>query len=152
LNRQILRLAIPNVISNLSVPLLGAVDAALMGHLDDIHYLGAIAVAGIIFDFIYWGFGFLRMGTTGLTAQAFGKSDSRGIGLILARTLLIALVGGIALIVFQQLIAEISFALIDATPEVEKYARQYFHIRIYAAPATLALYALHGCLLLPRLL
>jgi len=79
LNRKILNLAIPNIISNLSVPLLGAVDTALVGHLEEAYYLGAIAVGSMIFNFIFWGFGFLRMGTTGLTAQAFGeeqKSDS----------------------------------------------------------------------------
>ena len=75
LNKKILRLAIPNIISNLSVPLLGVVDTAVLGHLDEIYYLGALAVGGIIFNFIYWGFGFLRMGTTGLTAQAYGTKD-----------------------------------------------------------------------------
>ncbi len=144
MNKQILRLAIPNIISNLSVPLLSSVDTALVGHLDEIYYLGALAVGGIIFNFIYWGFGFLRMGTTGLTAQAYGTQNDVGISLILVRTLILALVCGLGLIILQTVIAKISFSLIGATPEVEKYAREYFFIRIYAAPATLALYAFHG--------
>lgn len=144
MNKQILRLAIPNIISNLSVPLLSSVDTALLGHLEEIHYLGALAVGGIIFNFVYWGFGFLRMGTTGLTAQAYGNNNQQEISLTLVRTLLIAVAGGLVLILLQELIAKISFFLIAATPDVEKYARQYFYIRIYAAPATLALYAFHG--------
>ncbi len=75
MNKSILRLAIPNIISNLSVPLLGAVDTALVGHLDQVYYLGALAVGSVIFNFIFWGFGFLRMGTTGLTAQEYGRRD-----------------------------------------------------------------------------
>ncbi len=144
INRQILRLAIPNIISNLSVPLLSSADTAILGHLDQVYYLGALAIGGVIFNFIYWGFGFLRMGTTGLTAQAHGTGNDRDAHLILARTLLIALTGGILLIALQAFIAGTSFALINATPEVEKYALEYFYIRIYAAPATLLLYAFHG--------
>lgn len=144
MNKQILRLAIPNIISNLSVPLLSSVDTALLGHLDDIYYLGALAVGGIIFNFLYWGFGFLRMGTTGLTAQAYGNHDRHEVSLILVRTLGLAIFSGLALMASQSVIALISFNLIEATAEVEKYAREYFFIRIYAAPATLALYAFHG--------
>ncbi len=120
LNKQILRLAIPNIISNLSVPLLGVVDTAVLGHLDEIYYLGALAVGGIIFNFIYWGFGFLRMGTTGLTAQAYGTKDDAQVFLTLVRTLLIALAGALLLILSQNLIATVSFSLIKATPEVKQ--------------------------------
>ncbi len=144
MNKQILRLAIPNIISNLSVPLLGVVDTAILGHLEEIYYLGALAVGGVIFNFIYWGFGFLRMGTTGLTAQAYGTKDDTLVFLTLVRTLLIALGGGLLLILSQELIAVVSFSLIQGTEEVEQFAKEYFCIRIYAAPATLALYALHG--------
>lgn len=98
MNKQILRLAIPNILSNLSIPLLSSVDTALLGHLEEIVYLGALAVAGIIFNFVYWSFGFLRMGTTGLTAQAYGHQDDREILLILLRTLMIAFVSGMLLI------------------------------------------------------
>ncbi len=144
LNRQILRLAIPNILSNLSVPLLSSVDTALMGHLDNVAYLGAIAIGAVIFNFVYWGFGFLRMGTTGLTAQAYGDEDAPEVASILARTLLIAAGGGLLLILSQTLIANVSFALLQASPEVETYAHDYFDIRIFAAPATLSLYAFHG--------
>lgn len=144
MNKQILRLAIPNIISNLTVPLLSSVDTALVGHLDKIYYLGAIAVGGMIFNFIYWGFGFLRMGTTGLTAQAYGnKNDSESI-LILTRAFILALFASIILILAQDIITYFSFLLFDTTPEVEKYSRIYFNIRIYAAPATLGLYAFSG--------
>ncbi|MFQ5630485.1 MAG: MATE family efflux transporter [bacterium] len=144
MNKQILRLAIPNIISNLSVPLLGAVDTAILGHLEKTYFLGALAIGGVIFNFIYWGFGFLRMGTTGITAQAYGQKNQTELFLILVRTLGMALAGGCILILFQTIIAKISFGLIQATPDVEQYAREYFYIRIYAAPATLALYAIHG--------
>ena len=144
MNRKILRLAIPNIISNLTVPLLSSVDTALVGHLEKVSYLGAIAVGGMIFNFIYWGFGFLRMGTTGLTAQAYGKNDPAQSILILARAMLFAVVFGLLIIVFQAIIISLSFNLVVASKEVELYARQYFNIRIYAAPATLALYAFSG--------
>lgn len=144
INRQIFNLAIPNILSNLSVPVLSAVDTALVGHLPSAIYIGAVAVGGMIFNFVYWGFGFLRMGTTGLTAQAYGKNDSREVGILLQRALFVALAAGLLLILLQYVIASISFALIQATPEVEANARVYFFIRIYAAPATLSLYAIHG--------
>ena len=144
MNRRILRLAIPNIISNLSVPLLSSVDTALLGHLDEVYYLGALAIGGIIFNFIYWGFGFLRMGTTGLTAQAYGTRSDTDINLILTRTLLIALAGAVILMLCRSFIAKMGFYLIEATPEVEFHARRYYDIRIFAAPATLSLYVLHG--------
>ena len=144
MNIQILRLAIPNIISNLSVPLLSSADMAILGHFSEVYYLGGLALAGVIFNFIYLGFGFLRMGTTGLTAQAYGNNDKQETLLILARTLLIASTSGIILIVLQKVIGKIGFHILDATPEVKRYANEYFYIRIYAAPATLALYAFHG--------
>ncbi len=144
MNRQILRLAIPNIISNLTVPLLSSVDTALVGHLENVAYLGAIAVGGMIFNFIYWGFGFLRMGTTGLTAQAFGKDDEETSLLILARAIAVALGFSFMLIILQKPIALMSFALLDATDEVENFAHLYFSTRIFAAPATLGLYAFTG--------
>lgn len=144
MNKQILRLAVPNIISNLSVPLLSSVDTAVVGHLDRVTYLGAIAIGTMIFNFVYWGFGFLRMGTTGLTAQAYGKNDKTEISLILSRSLLVAVVCGIGLFVFQSFIADLSFYLVNGSNEVENLAREYFDIRIFAAPATLSLYAFHG--------
>jgi len=144
LNKQILRLAIPNIISNLSVPMLSVVDTALVGHLPNAYSIGAVAVGSMILNFVYWGFGFLRMGTTGLTAQAHGKNDHREMGLVLSRALLVALIAGIALILLQHLIGKVSFGLVSASPEVELFASKYFYIRIFAAPATLSLYALMG--------
>ncbi len=143
-NRQIFRLAIPNILSNLSVPLLSSVDTALVGHLPSPVYIGAVALGSMIFNFVYWGFGFLRMGTTGLTAQAYGKQDEQDMQLQLWRALFFAITAGLILILIQDLIAFIAFKLIEGSAEVEKYANIYFRIRIYAAPATLALYAIHG--------
>ncbi len=144
MNKQILRLAIPNIISNLSVPLLSCVDTAILGHFSQIYYLGALALAGVIFNFIYLGFGFLRMGTTGLTAQAYGNRDEKETLRILLRTLLIAFTFGIIMILLKNVIDSIGFHFLKATPDVKANARVYFHIRIYAAPATLGLYAFHG--------
>lgn len=144
MNKKILRLAVPNILSNISVPLLSAVDTAIMGHLDKVSYIGAIAVGSMIFNFIYWAFGFLRMGTTGLTAQAFGKKNKKETSLNLQRAISVALIVGFILIALQNIIGDISFYLISSTPEVKSFAKEYFYIRIYAAPATLALYALHG--------
>jgi MATE family multidrug resistance protein len=144
LNRKILNLAIPNIISNLSVPLLGAVDTALVGHLDDAYYLGAIAVGSMIFNFIFWGFGFLRMGTTGITAQAFGEKDRTASVMTLARALCVAAVFGVLIVLLQVWIVDLSFWLVEASPEVERYTRIYFNIRIFTAPATLCLYAING--------
>ncbi len=144
MNRKILNLAIPNIISNLSVPLLGAVDTALVGHLDDAYYLGAIAVGSMIFNFIFWGFGFLRMGTTGITAQAFGEKDRTASIMTLARALSVAAVFGVLIVLLQVWIVDLSFWLVEASPEVERYTRIYFNIRIFTAPATLCLYAING--------
>lgn len=144
MNKQILHLAIPNIISNLSVPLLGAVDTALVGHLEAVYYIGAIAVGTMIFNVVYWGFGFLRMGTTGLTAQAYGREDRSDQILTLTRAMLVAVSGGLLLILLQRPIAQLAFWLVDGTPDVESYARSYFLIRIWAAPATLSIYAFQG--------
>ncbi len=144
MNRRILQLAIPNIISNLSVPLLGAVDTAVIGHLDAVYYLGAIAVGSIIFDFIFWGFGFLRMGTTGLVAQAFGANQTKETRIILARVLLVAFSLSILIILLQLPILKLSLLVVNASTEVEEYVQVYFSIRIFAAPATLALFGLNG--------
>ncbi|MFD2531421.1 MATE family efflux transporter [Gracilimonas halophila] len=144
MNRQILRLAIPNIISNLSVPLLGAVDTAVVGRLEHVYYLGAIAVGSIIFDFIFWGFGFLRMGTTGMVAQAYGAQEERKTRIILFRVLLVAAISSAFILLIQYPLIEASLFLVNASPEVEEYTRLYYHIRIFAAPATLALFGLNG--------
>ena len=144
MNRQILRLAIPNIVSNLSVPLLGAVDTALLGHLEQVYYLGAIAVGGMLFNFIFWGFGFLRMGTTGLTAQAYGEENKTESVMTLARALVVAGIFSFLILLLQVFIADLGFLIVDASPEVERYTRIYFYIRIWSAPATLGLYAING--------
>ena len=144
MNKKILRLAIPNIISNITVPLLSSVDTAVMGHLESPVYLGAIALGSMIFNFIYWGFGFLRMGTTGLTAQSFGSKNDIEVSSILFRASLVSIIIGFSLIILQYPIAELSFFLIDGSKEVEQFATQYYNIRIIAAPATLSLYALNG--------
>ena len=144
MHRRILQLSIPNILSNLSVPLLGMVDTALMGRMESEIYLGAIALGSVVFNFIYWGFGFLRMGTTGITAQAFGKGDETESISVLARALIIAGMGSLALIVVQSPIESLGFGLIEGEENVKNLAREYFRIRIYAAPATIGLYAFHG--------
>ncbi len=144
MNREILRLAIPNILSNVSIPLLGMVDTALMGRLESEIYIGAVALGSVLFNFIYWGFGFLRMGTTGFTAQAFGKDDHKESAAILGRGLLVALFSSIILIALQAAIVWVGFSLLQGDTATESLAKQYFNIRIYAAPATLGLFVFHG--------
>jgi MATE family, multidrug efflux pump len=144
MNKQILRLAIPNIISNLAIPILGIVDTALVGHMEGLSHIGAIAIGGMIFNFVYWGFGFLRMGTTGFTAQAYGRKNKNEVIHNLVRALLVALFFAILLLIFQQIILQISFLLISTSADIWEQTTVYFNIRIYAAPATLALYAFHG--------
>ena len=144
MNRQILRLAIPNIISNLTVPLLSMVDTALMGRLTETYFLGAVAVGSAMFSFVYWGFGFLRMSTTGLTAQAYGSGNRKACEQILKRALFVGFVAAVLLIIFQYPLAKLALYLINASPEVETHAVQYFYIRMFAAPATLGSFALIG--------
>ncbi len=144
MNRQILRLSIPNIVSNITVPLLGLVDMAMMGHLDNPVYIGAIALGGAIFNLIYMSFGFLRMSTSGFTAQSFGAKNKEETSLILYRSIAVAFGLAVLLIALQYPIQLISFRLLGGSEEVKTLARQYFYIRIFAAPATLGLYALNG--------
>ncbi len=144
MNRRILRLAIPNIISNLSIPLLSSVDTALVGRLDGIYYLGAIAIGGMIFNFLYWGFSFLRMGTTGLTAHAFGRKSDQESAAILSRAMLVAGIGSLLLILFQKPLLALAFGIVNTSADVEQYAGLYFSIRIWDAPAVLGLYAIQG--------
>jgi len=132
------------MISNLSTPLLGVVDTGVIGQTPDASLIGAVALGALVFTFVFWAFGFLRMGTTGLTAQAFGANDAHEIRASLGRALLIALVIGICLIVVQWPIRELAFWLLEGTERVETLAQRYYDIRIWAAPATLANYALLG--------
>ncbi|MBX3446079.1 MAG: MATE family efflux transporter [Parvibaculaceae bacterium] len=143
-HRTVLAIAVPIVISNLSTPLLGLADTAVMGRMGDPKYIGAVALGALIFTMVYWTFGFLRMGTTGLTAQAEGAGDGEEIRASLGRALLIAGGIGVALILLQWPIGLIAFALLDGGEEVETLARSYFDIRIWSAPAALANYAIAG--------
>jgi len=143
-HRAVLSLALPVMISNVSTPLIGVVDTAVVGRLGDPAYIGAAAIGGLIFTFVFWSFGFLRMGTTGLTAQALGAGDIAETANTLGRALLAALVVGAGLILLQWPIRESAFAAIHASQRVDGLARNYFDIRIWAAPATLANYALFG--------
>lgn len=150
MNKQILRLAIPNIITNITVPLLGMVDTAIVGHLnngDGADYIGAIAVGTMIFNIIYWNFGFLRMGTSGFTAQAYGAKDKEEQANILLRACFIAIVAALLLIIFQKPIGLLSMMLIEDKNSVGALALSYFSIRIWAAPATLSMYALKGWLI-----
>jgi len=142
LNREILNLAIPNIIANITIPLLGMVDLALVGHLESEMYIGAIALGGMIFNILYWGFGFLRMGTSGFTAQAYGRQDKKESILILSRSMVVGLGGAVLLLLFQKPIELVGFGVIRGSAGVESLAAEYFRIRIWAAPATLALYSL----------
>ena len=144
MRKQILRLALPNILSNISVPLLGIVDLALMGHLESEVHINAIAIGGVVFSFIYMSFGFLRMGTTGFAAQAYGKKDEKESILVFSRSLLLAFSIAFLLLLSQELIITIGMQLLQSSPEVSLYAQQYYSIRIFAAPATLGLYAITG--------
>jgi len=143
INKEILRLAIPNVISNISVPLLSSVDTALMGRLSAMH-IGAVGLGAMIFNVIYWNFGFLRMGTTGITAQAYGRKDDEMIMQTLSRGLLLAGIIVVLLLLFQKPIGELSFQLMNVADEQMALVSEYFFIRIWAAPASIMLFAFLG--------
>jgi len=141
---MVLRLAIPMIITNISTPLLGLVDTAVLGHLDTEQFLAAVALGGLIFSFIFWGFGFLRMGTTGLTAQAFGEDNKEEIYAVLIRAIGIAVIISCLILLTHQMISQFSFWLLQSSHLVEQLALQYFEIRIWSTPATLCSYVLLG--------
>ena len=143
-NREILQIAVPSIVSNITVPLLGLIDAAIVGHLGATSYIGAIAVGGMLFNIIYWIFGFLRMGTSGMTSQAYGQKDEAESMRILARSIGVGMLIALALIILQYPIERIAFTFIKATPEVERLASLYFRICIWGAPAVLGLYSISG--------
>jgi len=140
----VLAIAAPIMLSNLSTPLLGMVDTAVVGQVPDPAYIGAVALGALVFNFVFWGFGFLRMGTTGLTAQALGAADGAELRASLGRAALIAIAVGAGLVMLQWPIRELAFAALEGSAKVESMARRYFDIRIWAAPATLLNYALLG--------
>lgn len=143
-HRRVLKIALPIVLSNATVPILGAVDVGVVGQLGQAAPIGAVAMGAIILTTVYWIFGFLRMGTVGLVGQAAGAGDGAEVSAILTRALLIGGFGGLALIVLQPLIFMGAFALSPATPEVESLARSYLSIRIWTAPAAICVFALTG--------
>jgi len=142
------RLAGPMIVSNISIALLGLVDTAVVGHLGQPYYLGGIAIGAIIFDFIYWGMGFLRMSTTGLTAQihgqANGQDDNNACRTILAQSLITAFLIAMIVLIFQKHIADLALWLLEGSEEVTFYARTYFEWSIWGAPAVLSLLVMTG--------
>ncbi len=139
IRKEIFALAIPNILSNISVPLISSVDTGLMGHLSALH-LAAVGSSAMIFNFLYWNFGFLRMGTTGLVAQAYGKQDHQEKSRVFLQALIVALSIASLILVFQKPLAEISFRLMNLDADLQGLAREYFFIRVWDAPSTLVLY------------
>lgn len=144
MNRRILHLAIPSIVSNITVPLLGLVDVTIVGHLGATAYIGAIAVGGLLFNILYWNFGFLRMGTSGLTSQAYGRKDKDAEMRILVQAVSVGLFSALAMLILQYPIERLAFRLLDTSAEVEQYAVTYFRICIWGAPAVLAQYGFTG--------
>ena len=147
INREILALSIPAIIANITTPILGIIDVAIVGNMGSAVYLAAIAIGGSIFNMLYWPFAFLRMGSSGMTAQAFGSNDKRQYSLVLYRSLLVAIIVGIAIIAFQYLIAQCAFYFMRITNDTLFYSQKYFSICIWGAPAMLGSYAVSGWLI-----
>lgn len=146
-DRRLWALAWPLMLTNLTVPLLGLVDTAVLGHLESPEYLGAVAVGANLFSILYWTFGFMRMGTTGLAAQAFGRSDSFGQIALLVRSILLAVIIGLLLILFHRPLITLGLYLMNPSEEVARLAGDYASIRIWSAPAVLCQYTLVGWLI-----
>ena len=143
-NRHVLAIAIPIMLSNVSEPLIGVVNTAVIGRLPESYYIGAIAIAALIFSFLYWGFGFLRLGTSGLSAQAFGARNDAELVAVLGRAFVVALVCGAALIAASPLLEDLILTLIQGSTAVEEQAAIYFRIRIWSAPFALANFVMLG--------
>lgn len=144
INRQILRLAVPSILANITIPLVGIVDTAIVGHLSDAAAIGGIAIGTMLFDLLYWNFGFLRVGTSGLTAQAYGAGDSAACRKILTQSLTIALIAALGIWAIQWVFVNAVLAVVPCSAEVATVAKEYFFVRIWAAPATLMLFAFKG--------
>lgn len=154
LNKEILKLAVPSILANITVATVGMADIAIAGHIEGISLagggsgaaalIGGITIGSMIFDLLYWNFGFLRTGTGGLTAQAFGRGDKRESADILSRAVGISLISGVALIALQWILLNLVFMFLHCSPEVRLFASDYFFIRIWAAPATLSLLSFKG--------
>lgn len=146
-HKSVVTMAVPIMLANVSQPLLGVVDTAVIGQLPEAHYIGAIAIGALIFSLVYWGFGFLRMGTSGIAAQAYGSGDGKELAAVLYRALLLAAGIGLVLLLLAPAISKLSFWLIAASPDIEREAKIYFDIRIWSAPFSLANYAILGWLI-----
>jgi MATE family multidrug resistance protein len=146
-HKAVIRLALPLTLAHMSTPLLGFADAAVIGRLGQAHLLGALAACAVIFDFVFWAFGFLRLSTAGLTAQAVGAGDDEEERATLARALILAILLGLGVILAQVPIAAIAFRALDASPAVTGAARTYFDIRIWAAPFALTNYVVLGAVI-----
>jgi MATE family multidrug resistance protein len=144
LGGRFVRLTAINIVSNVTVPLAGLVDTAMLGHLDDIRFLAGVALGSVLFDYVYWSLGFLRMGTTGTVAQEVGRGDRDEVFRVLYRSLTLAAAFGFALLILQSLLREAGFAMLAGEPGVEEAGRAYFSARIWGAPATLANFVLIG--------
>ncbi len=145
LGRRFARLSLYNVLANITVPIAALVDTALLGHLPEIRFLAGVALASVLFEYVYWTFGFLRMGTTGVTAQAVGRNDRPETYLVLYRSLTLGVGLGLVLLVLREPLASAGFALLAKTgPGVEAAGREYFAARIWGAPAVLANFAFLG--------
>jgi MATE family multidrug resistance protein len=143
-DKEILHLAVPSIVSNITVPLLGLVDLAIAGHLGSARYIAAISVGSMIFNIIYWLMGFLRMGTSGMTGQAYGARDTKGIHMLLRRSLTMSLLIAAAFLLFQWPLREAALSIIHPSQVVWPLAATYFNIVIWGAPAMLSLYSLNG--------
>jgi len=144
MHRKILALAIPSILANITTPLLGLVDAAIVGHMGSAVYIGAIAVGGVMFNMLYWLFSFLRGGTSGLAAQACGTADTRQQALVLYRSMAVAMGAGVLMVLFQWPLQWVLRSFVDPDQATQALAAQYFSILIFGAPAVLGTYALSG--------
>ena len=146
-DQQILKIAVPAIVTNITVPLLGLVDTTIVGHMGDATYIGAIAVGSMVFNLVYWVFGFLRMGTSGLTAQARGRRDQQEMRSLLGRSLTVAFAIAAMIILMQWPLRELMLGLIGPTDDVRPLAVTYYNIVVWGAPAMLGLYGLSGWLI-----
>ncbi|SDE85933.1 MATE family efflux transporter [Limimaricola pyoseonensis] len=146
-HRRVLKIALPIVLSNATVPILGAVDTGVVGQMGAAAPIGAVGIGAVIISGIYWLFGFLRMGTTGLAAQALGRDDRAEVAALLTRALMLAFAAGAAIIALQWALFAAAFTVAPASDEVEALARDYLAIRVWSAPAAIAIYGLTGWLI-----
>ena len=144
IDREIIRLSVPTIVSNITIPMLGICDTAISGHLGSDLFLSAIAVGSVMLNVVFWIFGFLRGGTTGITANALGAGSQREISKVFYRSLFIALTAGILLIVFQEPVFRFLWVIAGSGEEIGGYVRDYFTIRIWGSPALLAIFAISG--------